>query len=331
MKMTNARSFLAAAIAAGFLALAPLAQAQWHASVGAQTRDQGRQALAFLPNELWIHAGDSVNFTVETGEIHTITFLKAGQVRPPFSAGCPGFAVGSGSFDGSTCLSTPPLTKGAAFSVTFPVDGNFKLVCLVHPDMTGVIHVLPDASPLPHTQRFYDQEARQQRIALLTDRDRAGHRGDGDHDADDAPGSHLVMAGTGESSANAGGHQSLAVVRFDMPVITIHAGETVTWENDDFTTPHTITFGVEPANLPAPSGGGFKVEPDGAIHATVASPSDNVHSGFIVSAPQERTGLAQAPLSHTRFEVTFPNPGVYDYKCALHDNLGMLGRVIVQP
>jgi len=42
-------------------------QAQWHATVGAQSGDMGRQALAFLPNEIWIHAGDNItwNFGVD--------------------------------------------------------------------------------------------------------------------------------------------------------------------------------------------------------------------------------------------------------------------------
>ncbi len=35
-------------------------QAQsWQATAGAQSRDMAVQALAFLPNEIWIHAGDS--------------------------------------------------------------------------------------------------------------------------------------------------------------------------------------------------------------------------------------------------------------------------------
>src|SRR6516165_2267315 len=29
--------------------------ADWFATVGAQSNDKGRQALAFLPNEIWIH------------------------------------------------------------------------------------------------------------------------------------------------------------------------------------------------------------------------------------------------------------------------------------
>ena len=35
---------------------------EWHATVGAQSGDKGRQALAFLPNEIWIHAGDSIDW-----------------------------------------------------------------------------------------------------------------------------------------------------------------------------------------------------------------------------------------------------------------------------
>jgi plastocyanin len=31
----------------------------------------------------------------------------------------------------------------------------------------------------------------------------------------------------------------------------------------------------------------------------------------------------------TRFRVTFTTPGTFKYRCILHDNLGMVGRVIV--
>jgi plastocyanin len=32
----------------------------------------------------------------------------------------------------------------------------------------------------------------------------------------------------------------------------------------------------------------------------------------------------------TRFRVTFTTPGTFNYRCILHDNLGMVGRVIVR-
>src|SRR5271165_4467851 len=42
-------------------------------------------------------------------------------------------------------------------------------------------------------------------------------------------------------------------------------------------------------------------------------------------------GSPQTPLGLTRFRVTFPNAGVFPYKCTLHDTLGMTGMVIVYP
>jgi plastocyanin len=54
----------------------------WHATVGAESSDKGRQALAFLPNEIWIHAGDSITWTFDTDEIHTVTFIPDSEPRP---------------------------------------------------------------------------------------------------------------------------------------------------------------------------------------------------------------------------------------------------------
>jgi len=97
----------------------------WHATVGAQTADKGRQALAFLPNEIWIHAGDRITWRFEADDVHTVTFLNATDKRPDFLVGPPnGFTTGSASFDGSTSISTPLLVNGATFTVTFPNTGN---------------------------------------------------------------------------------------------------------------------------------------------------------------------------------------------------------------
>jgi len=311
-------------------------QAQWHATVGAQSGDMGHQALAFLPNEIWIHAGDNITWNFGVDEIHTVTFLKAGQTRLHRLVGCPGFTLGgSTTFDGSACVTTASLVKGQTFTVTFPIAGNYKLVCLVHPNMTGVVHVLALSALLPHDQDFYDDQAKDEREALLSDRDHegdheAGHeRDDLDSDSEHSHGNE-VTAGIGEISATAGGSDTRSVMRFMRSRTVIHAGETVEWTNSDPVTPHTITFGIEPAN-PNPSSGNVTLDADGARHALITSPADNVHSGFIVAPPQDRIGLAQAPLDVTRFRVTFTSPGVFPYICALHDDLGMKGTVIVLP
>lgn len=310
------------------LALPQIAQGQWRATVGAQSESLGRQALAFLPNELWIHTGDSVTWTFDADEIHTVTFQRAGQIRLAFQAGCPGFAAGgSGSFNGSTCISTPPLTKGQSFTITFPTAGNFKLVCLVHANMTGVVHVLDLTQPLPYGQDFYDDQADEQRKSLLSDDDHNhGHH----HDSDDEhSGTNTVMAGIGEVSANGGGFQTLIVARFMEPTKVIHAGETVEWTNFDPLARHTITFGVQPSNPVAPVN--VTKDTDGALHGTVNSNADNVHSGVIGAAPQDQVSLPAPPLGVTRFRVTFPNPGEFPYICVIHGKLGMIGKVIVLP
>ena len=75
------------------LGVPPTVQAQqtWNATVGAESKDMGRQVVAFLPNEIWIHAGDSITWTFASDDIHTVTFLLPSQPLPPFTVGCPGF------------------------------------------------------------------------------------------------------------------------------------------------------------------------------------------------------------------------------------------------
>jgi len=344
------------------------AQQNWHAKVGAETPDLGRQALAFLPNEIWIHAGDSVTWTFNSDEIHTVSFLVVGQIFPPFPVGCPGFSFGTATFDGSTCVTTPPSVRGnPTFTVTFPTAGNYKIQCLVHNTMNGVIHVLDGSAALPHGQAFYDQEAATETRDLLTDNDHAmssdthgmtmKHSGDmvsirvlaatsrlsgGSKRLSPSAGTNMsavghVTAGVGEIVSTPGGVQTSSVVRFVKGKIVIHAGDTVEWGNNDPEEPHTITVGPEPQDIFAPSPN-VTVDPDGGLHAVLSSPSDAVHSGFILQALPDQPGtpVNSTPnnaiaLNPTRFRVTFAGPGTYNYKCVLHDNLGMVGQVVVLP
>src|SRR5436305_2081389 len=88
---TELAAIFSRALLLALLILPQMVQAQWTATVGAQTDDKGIQAMAFLPNEIWIHPGDSITWTFQADETHTVTFLRAGQVRPDFNVGCPGF------------------------------------------------------------------------------------------------------------------------------------------------------------------------------------------------------------------------------------------------
>jgi len=371
--MKNLKSFRASTrlrrmlvVTVTILMLPVLAQAQstsWHATLGAQSKDKALQALAFLPNEMWIHVGDSITWTSQADDIHTVTFLimnanpAMNQIRPPFTFGCAQFPpppppppptpiyLPSGvSFDGSKCVSSPPFVSGQpAFKVMFTKAGNYKVVCLVHESMTGTIHVLDPGAALPYTQQFYDQQAAAETQALLSDADLPGdHENEGDQNegnshkahardtgAKSPSGHNSVTVGTGEIVATGGGHQTLSIMRFFSEQIVIHAGETVEWANKDPVTPHTITFGTEPADPTVPSG--VSVDADGALHAKISSKSDNVNSGLIVAEGHERIAVPTSPLGITRLRITFTKAGTYPYICALHDDLGMKGTIIVLP
>ena len=336
------------------------AQAQdWQGVVGGETPGRGRQALAFLPNELWVHIGDSIRWTFPTHERHTLTFLKPGQTRPPgfgpifgVPVGCPGLTPDGSSFDGSACVTsgilrldaeTESTANAPTYSVQFPAAGNFKLVCLVHADMTGVVHVLNLSDPLPHDQGFYDRQAQSVQALLLADASRLRsretpgdedrvHSSEGGREArgdEDRGQSGDVAAGIGEIITTTGaGSQTASLMRFLRGTIFVRVGDTVEWTMLDPSISHTVTFGAEPAD-PRPPSANVLPTSDGARHAVIGSLTDSVSSGFLTAAPQDRAGLAQSPPGVTRFLVTFTSPGTFNYICAIHDELGMNGTVIV--
>ena len=331
--------FWALVMAAVIVPQAAKAQVTYNASAGAETKNEAVQADGFFPNELWILEGDSIKWTfVPKNEIHTVTLLTPGQVRPlaPPPAGPPFSVQGvncgpAPDFNGSACVSTPiGLSGGATFTVTFPKGsaGNYRFVCLVHTDMNGTLHVLANTAANAarlHSQRFYDDQARDQAQDILADRD------DQREEVDES-GRNTVIAGTGEIVGTGGGTQYRAGVRFLAGTIRIHKGESVEWVNLDPTEPHTVTFGTEPANfvptMPVDLG---KPEADGTLTGTINSASDFLNSGFIQTQAPDRTGSPQLPPGTTRIRITFPKAGTYQYHCALHDVDGMLGTVVVLP
>ena len=349
----------------------------WNATVGAESKDQAAQADAFLPNELWIQKGDSIKWTfAPQNEIHTVALLKPGQNRPVFQGGPPpvGCAGITGetatqaspvSYDGAgvspslACVNSGPLAGGATYTVTFPKSGNYKLVCLVHTNMNGTVHVL-DQGPLPYLQYDYDRQGRDEAHDLLKDADNPRE------ELRDFPRAAHEVIMTGEIAATGGGRQYLSIVRFLPGTIHVHTGDTVEWTNLDPNEPHTVTFDIEPlvpTTLvgvgPTPFTGAADiaggVDADGAWHGVIpnsiktASPpgvlvapgpppvfacftvacTNTLNSGFLQASPEDAVGVAQAPVGTTRLRITFTQPGTYNYICALHDVDGMLGTVIV--
>src|SRR5712672_2786944 len=221
------------------LLLLPLAAAadNWQLQVGAQTGDKSHQALAFLPNEIWIHAGDSITWSFPAHEVHTVTFLLPTQVRPSRLVGCPGGGSPFGStpdfsvYDNDECVNSGILTDadGKTYSVVFPAAGNFKLVCLAHPNMTGTVHVLDTSASLPHDQDFYNKEADRQRADVLAEAHPSSHA---------HLGANVIIAGAGEIMGNGGGTQTASLMRFMDANKVVHVGDTVEWVTNEAVTSH---------------------------------------------------------------------------------------------
>ena len=384
---------------------------QWKAKAGAQFPDcmhggagddllasgcGATQAMAFVPNELWIHQNDSVTWTMATDEAHTVTFLyepqpatigtgpyPAAQQRPSNAAGCISYgnaiSPNPASYDPSGVLGLPCVHSGAAasggalqaygdkFTVTFPSQGNFKFVCLIHSSMNGTVHVLDPTASLPYKQLAYDLQAAGRVFDITTDLAPAG----------------LLLNGVnrvytvGKVVSTGGGWQYGSEFRFVGPTgkvltkaspLLVKLGQTVEFTNLDPVEPHTITFGCpsDDPDCPTSSGSGafidtngaFGTAEDGARFAVMNGPFDpadeqhrdvgsvdQINSGLLIAGAQDRaTGIS--PLSGTpgtavpiaqvsptlnRFRVTFNAVGSYRFICELHDEIGMIGWVKVTP
>ena len=263
------------------------AQTTWRATVGAESRDLGRQALAFFPNEIWIHVGDSITWKFNTDEVHTVTFLTDGQMRPPFPVGCPGFSTSPATFDGSTCVTTPPVSGGATFTVNFPAAGNFKLVCLLHENMTGTSTFSTSTRTCRTTRRFYNRQAAQDAREMLADVDAVAITGMVTITIRRATPSRPAR----RSHGHAGRIADPVGAALRRRQRSMHVGDTVDWGNEDPVTPHTITFGEEPRNPQPPSGNVTSIRTAPGTRPSARRPTTSTPAS---SSPRLRSGLASA-------------------------------------
>lgn len=279
----------------------------WTVQVGSESWDQEIQGMAFLPSNITINEGDSINWRANAAEIHTVTFLAEGQTLEslePFNPGNPNelFKQGGNWYDGQSYYNSgilanvdvPGFPTVKSYSLRFPYSGDFTYYCLVHGmAMKGTVHVHERGSDYPYSQRDYDRASAAQEAAILHD----GMKLD-DELAEHAT-NHTVYAGDDDGIA--------MVMRFVQPTVTVHVGEKVTFINPGMGAPHTVTFGTEPSDIFAPSG-----DPTNYTGGDLSSGIIPANAG-----------------PHSFFTVTFKAEGTFRYICALHDYMGMVGKVVV--
>jgi len=325
MALSLLRRRLAAVVAVLLAVVGPLSAitayaagpTTWQETAGVSSPDQSVQSNFYFPSNITIDVGDSVTWTMKSGEFHTVTFLS-GATPPSLIGPGPSFNLaailpsGGTSYSGSGIVSSGLLgvVVGKTFTLTFTSAGSYQYNCLVHTTMRGWVNVQPKGTPYPHTQSYYNSQATAAEVASI-----------GQGYTLEAIGlAKALAAGVGHVTAGIGklySTGSLGIVRFLPQVDVIHVGQTVNWNNRDPEFPHTITFNFaaldaqgNPFAFFAPMGG-----------ATMSSTTQDLNSGFLV---------AGGPFG-TTFTVRFTSPGVYSYRCVLHDDLGMKGSVVVLP
>lgn len=304
----------------------------------------GRAGVAvetFRPSTIFVNVGDSVEFQNPYEEIHTVTYVGSAAVPdlivpngPPPKTGPPQLifnplaanpTASVATVDGSAYQNSGVLNKGQSWTATFPKQGLFKFLCLVHPGMESSVTVLAAGVFVP-TQAQRDFEAQD-----LLNRD----IGPGERSA--ASGQAVKSAGSGGTStwdlSIAASVGQTDVNRFIPSRLQVGLGDTVRWNNNTF-VPHTITFtsGAAVPDLVTPQFQGAgppllilnpqALFPSGAPQQQYAG-TGFVNSGFIGAGPEATGGKT--------FAMTFTRAGTYSYLCILHADQGMAGVIEVGP
>lgn len=296
----------------------------WTVHVGVMSHSMEVSGMGFFPQNIWINLGDTVTWSIDTAEQHTVTLvtpamLKAYEtlLQDPLVP-----ASGGSTFDNPmspTIVNSGPISsmsKPITYSLTFNVPGDYGYTCLFHDSMWGVVHVRPAGTPYPFSQGYYDAEGWVVKKEML----RHGAALIGQAQSADVINVNgpTVLAGFGDGP--------VSLMRFYPGSVTVKVGKVVTWTNSDFVEPHTITFGPEPPD-PDTNPLAFyngQVQPPGPQMMPLVydgNPKTTVHSGF----------LGYMYPSGNAFRVIFSQPGKYQYHCVLHDFMGMVGWVNVVP
>jgi plastocyanin len=344
------------AVTAGVLVLfAQQAQAAtFDVAVGASQRPAAKADFdQYFPSTLTIHVGDTVRWTFNG--FHTVSFLAAGQPRPPLAVpdlshpvtgklganGMPFWFNGRPNIDVNPQVAFPtpdstydgtgyrnsgvPLPPGSKFSysLTFTKAGTFHYTCLIHLGMDGTVEVVPTSQAVPSQAAVNAAAAAQFKADNKVARSLARIR----------PPANTVVVGPARGT--------VFLMAFGPPVKRIHVGDTLTFKIPAGTSEtHTVTFGPEAyvrtleqsLITPVPNAAG---PPTLRINPLAFYPSDvpprlpayngrNHGNGFLNSGFMDANPKTPLP---SKVKIKFTKPGTYHYGCVIHP--GMDGTIVV--
>jgi plastocyanin len=296
----------------------------------------------FFPETIRIRAGDSITWTADGYEGHTITFIPDGRlttlgdylIPAPDVPGArefnPTFALNSaqqGDHDPSVLVNSGYYGVPAAgtYTLRFPTEGVYSYLCMIHPlGMRGSVVVEPPGEqvPSPETVRARAEADKQRALdeALAAQEARASElQALADETGGDA---HIVAVGLDTDRAQ--------VVAFMPASLTIDAGDTVIFSNSDRDF-HNVVFVPDGQTAPqfpiiktVEGRVGFRliINPDAEREIP---PPPNFGPGDLFSS-----GLMGVTMPRFQWALTFDNPGRYRFECTVHTLAGMAGVLTVR-
>lgn len=278
--------------------------------VRAGSGETGYAVNMFLPDSVYVRAGDTVTWEWDWTEPHSVTF---GQITGnPDLPSHPGVAVvdydGTGFVNSGLTFPVPP---GLSFSAKFTKAGTFDYSCFIHPGMAGKVYVQGPGIGEQDTQASVEARG----SALYGDvipvlKSAAGA----------SAAKPVAVTGTG-----AGRKYTLAVssqtdlpsgdvMQFFPASLNLGVNDSVEFVSNVH-TPHDVAF-----NLAGPPPAGF----DPFTQDVNYSSGVRVDSKTVIS-PVIGLGFPAG----TKASFSFATPGVYNFACLLHASQGMVGRINV--
>jgi len=282
--------------------------ASYEVAVG-QATDHALQVSTMVPNVVYVHEGDTVTFVNKDSLApHTVTFLAGAAPLSPESPEAAAPTAESGAaWDGSKLLNSGMLFPGQSYAVKFTSAGAYSFYCVLHPNMKGVVVVVPKGQPIP--SKAEQKAALQQEMddyrrhaeALLEMHEEAAYVRNGD-------GSLTYRVHAGVASAG------VMFNRFMPGAIVIREGDSVEWVNETHEG-HIVAF-----NKPDD----FQALVDGQLNPAAFAPAGG--------PTFDGTGFASSGLLfHSSYKLTFTKAGTYAYEDPIFSGLGMTGQVVVLP
>ncbi|MCZ7357746.1 MAG: plastocyanin/azurin family copper-binding protein [Candidatus Methanoperedens sp.] len=291
----------------------------WYVLAGGETPDMAIQGMGFYPGNITINEGDTINWTLGGHNLHTVSFLSGGPTPIPGSPASLSPAGGS-TYDGTGIVSSGLIFPGMSYSLTFTTAGNYSYQCLIHSGMAGAVMVQNAGSPYPFTQGQYNAKGRKElKEDLETGKMLVENLG---LTSNPGPNGTTVWQASIDIPLPVDAKHKASYMRFTPRVLKIHTDDQVVWTQLDPMEIHTVTFlaaGQKPLEFVIPIAGGFMINPDAAAPSGGSSYNGTGNASSGVLPPGQN------------YTLKFTKPGTYSYLCLIHDEMKMVGKVLVMP